>query len=124
MVNESVLFVTVHKTASTLFSKLVLSVIIGLKYCDYASIIYKNQESRSIDFNEKGYVYGPLRLSARGLVRERLIIPLLNQILIQKLQTIFWIREPRDVLISAFYSFGISHGFSGNNEIAKMQKKK
>ena len=71
---ESVYFYTFHKCASSLFSRYVLRNIEGLRHVDYAYQIYCGKKIREVVFHEKGFVYGPIRLSARPVSTEYRIL--------------------------------------------------
>lgn len=118
---ESVYFYTFHKCASTLFSRYILKNIEGLRHIDYAGQIYSGRNGR-ITFEEKGYVYGPIRLSAQqGAVYERLVQPTSRREFVRDKIAIFMIRDPRDILVSAYYSFAYTHSFSPVQEIRERQ---
>jgi hypothetical protein len=119
--HESVYFYTFHKCASTLFSRYVLKNIEGLRHVDYAGQMFRGK-SPSIVFQPKGCIYGPIRLSARQhAVYYSLVQPTSRPEFVRDKLAIFMIRDPRDILISAYYSFGYTHGFSPVEEIRKRQ---
>jgi hypothetical protein len=114
---ESCLFFTIHKCASTFVNRLlpVLSEGSGYELHDYETVIWKlgdqiNVESayqplfeRHYDqlFRLRGEVYGPQRKPLDFPGRDRF-------------KHIFFLRDPRDVLVSAYYSFGFSHALPVN----------
>lgn len=120
--HESVYFYTFHKCASTLFSGYVLKHIRGLQHIDYAKLIYRGKTD-NITFEINGFVYGPIRLSADPLspVYKQLVAPASDTVFIKDKIAIFLIRDPRDILVSAYHSFGYTHGISPNNEIREVQ---
>lgn len=108
---QSTIFFTTHKCASTFVSQfLPLVTRIGnLKHLDYAKDIYGlGNEISAIDpfefmslnsdflFSPTGEIYGPIRrpVSIKNL---------------SKFKAIFFLRDPRDVAVSAYHSFGFSH---------------
>ncbi len=119
---RSVYFFTFHKCASTLFSQLVLPNCIGLRNKNYASQLYVGK-CEPIVFREKGYIYGPIRLSSRPPVREfhDLVEPVSRPEFITDKSAVFMVRDPRDILVSSYFSFGFSHGFSPIDEIRAIQ---
>ncbi len=121
--NESVFFYTFHKCASTLFSTYVLKNFRGLTHIDYASLIYSGEALEEVIFQETGYIYGPIRLSVDVLspVYARLVAPVSQPDFIKNKVAIFFIRDPRDILISFYYSFGYTHGFSPVPEISEQE---
>lgn len=120
---ESVYFYTFHKCASSLFSGYVLGRVEGLRQVDYAYRIYVGKMSGNPVFNERGYIYGPLRLSLRPTSPEytRLVKDVTDAEFIKNRIAVFLIRDPRDILVSAYYSFGYTHGLSPVKEIQAMQ---
>ena len=123
--HPSVFFYTFHKCASTLFSQYVLKNVDGLRNVDYASRIYTGKISgNNLQFEETGHVYGPIRLSAEPLspVFTKLVQPACDPNFVAGRTGIFLIRDPRDILVSAYYSFGVSHGLSRVPEIRTQQQ--
>lgn len=114
----SVLFFTTHKCASTFTSKVIKSIGSHSDYeiYDYAAAIYQlgdgidagdpfdfMTKNSDILFNRRGEIYGPLRMPVT--------IPNMDGF-----RKVFFLRDPRDVLVSAYYSFGFSHGLPGNTD--------
>lgn len=120
---ESVYFYTLHKCASTLFSGYLLQHVEGLRLLDYAASIYHGEDVNVV-FEDKGYIIGPIRISANPFseVYKRLVEPASSPEFIHDKTAIFLIRDPRDVLVSSYYSFGYSHGFSPVNQIREAQE--
>lgn len=122
---ESVYFYTFHKCASTLFSSYVLKNLKGLLHVDYAARIYQGKLSEKVlDFREKGFVYGPIRLSANPAypTYRMLIEPLSRHEFVRDKRAIFFVRDPRDILVSAYYSFGYTHSLSDVQHIREIQE--
>jgi hypothetical protein len=122
---ESVYFYTLHKCASALFSDYVLKHVRGLRLVDYADQFYKGLLVENVTFEERGFVYGPIRLSTGPPSTEysRLVEPVSSTDFVRDKLAIFVIRDPRDILVSAYYSFGYSHGFSEEKEIQEQQQR-
>jgi len=129
----SVCFYTFHRCASTLFADYLLRNIDGMTPIDYLSQIYHGHEPASLTFERRGHVYGPLRLTAgwapalepsRGLVAsvERLRALVSTEEFVKDKTAMFLVRDPRDMLVSMYYSFGFSHGFSPVPEIRECQE--
>ena len=121
--HSSVFFYTFHKCASSLFSGYVLRNFDGLRLVNYAGQIYTGESVPQIVFDKTGYVYGPIRLSADPLspVFTRLVEPASEAEFVKDKTAIFLLRDPRDILVSAYYSFGGSHGTSKVDEIREQQ---
>jgi len=123
--HESVCFYTFHKCASSLFSGYVLKNIEGLRHVDYADQIYSGKKLDDLNFEKTGFIYGPIRLSAdpQSLVFKKLVEPASHSDFIRDRIAIFFVRDPRDILVSSYYSFGFTHGLSPIDEIREMQEK-
>jgi hypothetical protein len=121
---ESVYFYTLHKCASSLFSDYVLKNIRRLRLVDYADRFYKGEPVECVTFKEKGCIYGPIRLSTDppSVVYDRLVEPVSRTDFIRDKIAIFLIRDPRDILVSSYYSFGYTHEFSTVKEIEEQQR--
>ena len=120
--NQSILFFTTHKCASTFVSKLLAEFekSTALSHFDFAKEIYRLGDTINVGDNEVflhnaqyilfkpiGEIYGPLRFPI-----------ILDDF--KKYRAIFFLRDPRDVAVSAYYSFGFSHGIPANSESAKI----
>jgi hypothetical protein len=123
---ETIYFYTFHKCASSLFSNYVLKNIHGLKNVDYARLLYDGEQTGEVTFEDKGYIYGPIRLSTDPNPDypgyKWLVKPTSEDDFIRGKIAIFLIRDPRDILVSAYYSFAFSHGFSPVENIRKIQE--
>lgn len=114
---ESCLFFTVHKCASTFVNRLlwVLTEGTGYELRDYESAVWKLRDhvnrgssyqpvfEQSYDqlFRLRGEIYAPQRKPLDFPGRDRF-------------KHIFFLRDPRDVLVSAYYSFGFTHALPVN----------
>lgn len=114
---KSVIFFTTHKCASSFMNQFfrMVSNDSNYKVVDYASSIWALGDSLDVGaiyepFLEENYdrlyfqtgeIYAPQRrpIHFPG---------------IEKLKHVFFLRDPRDVLVSAFYSFGFSHSVPQN----------
>lgn len=106
-----------------MFGGYLLKNVAGLHHINYANKIYRGKKTGQIIFKEKGFIYGPIRLSADPMsqVYEKLIKPTCDIDFVEDKIAIFLVRDPRDILVSSFYSFGYSHGFSNVEEIKQRQ---
>lgn len=121
---ESVFFFTFHKCASSLFSSYVLRQAQGLEHVDLAFDHFNSGLAGPIKYRKRGAVYGPLRLSApreTDLHRE-IIAPVTDSSFIRDRVSLLLVRDPRDIPVSAYYSFGFSHRFSPVEEIRRQQE--
>src|ERR1700730_15019273 len=122
---DSVYFYTLHKCASGLFSDYVLKNVRGLRLMDYADRFYKGDPVECVTFKEKGFIYGPIRLSTGPptVIYSRFVEPASDIDFIRDKIAIFLISDTRDVLHSFYYSFGYTHEFSTVKEIEEQQRK-
>ncbi|MDM4014148.1 hypothetical protein [Roseiconus lacunae] len=74
-------------------------------------------------FHDRGHVYGPIRISANpdGSVARLLVHPATREAFIRDRIAIFFIRDPRDIIVSSYYSFGFTHALSSVDEIRESQ---
>jgi len=121
---ESVYFYTLHKCASSLFSDYVLKKARGLRLVDYMDRFYNGDPIECVKFEEKGFIYGPIRLSTgpTSTIYNRLVEPASRNDFVHDKIAIFLIRDPRDILVSSYYSFGYTHEFSTVKEIEEQQR--
>lgn len=79
-----------------------------------------------MDFNKNGHVYGPIRLSADPIspVYRLLVAPTSKIDFIRDNTSVFLVRDPRDIIVSAYYSFGYTHGISKSKAISKIQEQR
>lgn len=121
---ESVFFVTFHKTASSYFGNFILKQSIGLLHKDPASDIFRNKKIEKINYEDNNHIYGPIRLSLKeGPVYEKVVLPILKNELLHKYKAICFIRDPRDIIVSFYYSQAYSHPLSNNEDIKLLQIK-
>lgn len=122
---ESVYFYTFHKCASSLFGRYVLKNVNGLKQVNYAGRIYGGRwkPNKGLIFRDKGFIYGPIRLSAdpEDRVGQLLVKPTTDASFVSDKVGVFLVRDPRDIMISAYYSLGFTHGYSRVEETRQRQ---
>lgn len=132
---ESIYFYTLHKCASTLFSNYVLKKSHNLQHIDYVRQIYNGQIPEDFIFHQQGFVYGPIRVIKRPpdltqpLSHEQSLIFKLVGVttepsFIKDRRAIFMVRDPRDILVSRYYSFCHTHSFSPVESIRKFQEQR
>ena len=123
MRQESVYFYTLHRCASSLFSGYVLRNVRGLRLIDYEDRLYNGEPVDPMTFEKRGFIYGPIRLSYRpqSLIYKTFVSHVSRTDFIRGKIAIFFIRDPRDLLVSSYYSFGYTHGFSKVKQINEQQ---
>lgn len=117
----SIVFISLHKCATSFFTKTVFKELKELTLVDYQSYQYQHDDEIMPSIREKGYLYAVLRLYDRDHPGYHLTDTLLDIANLENIKTIFWVRDPRDILVSLYYSFGFSHPFSPNQMIQKHQ---
>lgn len=120
---NSTLFYTTHKCASSFMRKLLIKLSTEGNYVlnDYANAIWHLGDKLDIDqdkknflvqfleknydrlFYIKGEIYGPLRFPVNFSNRNTF-------------KHIFFLRDPRDVIVSSYYSFGFTHSLPANSK--------
>lgn len=122
---KSLYFYTFHKCASALFGNYVLGNLTGLVHRDYAGEIYSGNRPRwrPVRFKRNGMVYGPIRLTAdfSDPVGRRFVSKAAQTTFVRDKCAIFLVRDPRDILVSLYYSFGFTHRYSPVASIRKKQ---
>jgi hypothetical protein len=125
---ESIIYYTFHKTASSYFSNIVLGNIENLKHIDYSNNIYFRSKKETIDVEKFGKAYGPIRLSNNPILKdhvfmyENVILPFLNHKNTKSIKSIFQIRDPRDILVSNYYHQARGYVLSENLETKLIQE--
>lgn len=122
---DSVYFYTFHKCASTLFSSYVLKNINGLYHIDYSVQVFSGfkKTDRELNFKKRGFIYGPIRVSSdlSAPVGRSVIKPMIQPEFICDKIALFLVRDPRDILVSSYYSFGFTHSLSHVEEVREHQ---
>lgn len=113
----SIFFFTTHKCASTFTPKVLACAArkLDLKHIDYARFLWHKSNDNVFDYMNKhakklfqaeGYVFAPLRqwIETRGCENSKVIIML---------------RDPRDVVVSMYYSMAYTHELPANRNRRK-----
>lgn len=119
---ESVYFYSLHKAGTSLFTH-VLRQANELIHVDYGTMFFDNEPPAQIDFKKYGYLYGIFRITAGKRESTAKLTNIITSSKFLKDKTIvFLIRDPRDILISMYYSFGFSHKASPNPDFERYLK--
>jgi hypothetical protein len=121
---KSVVWITLHKCASQFFGDSVLPRVKGLSKIDYQWLHYENRPLPKIDLQPYGHIYGPVRLLEPSHPSFSLTEELLKPKNLAQKRVIIMVRDPRDLLVSMYYSFGFSHPLSPNPEIGQYQQER
>jgi hypothetical protein len=126
--NDSIIYYTLHKTASSYFSNIALGNLTNLQHIDYENIAYFKDNNIQIDIELYNKAYGPIRLSNNPILKdyaftyENLIIPFLNHPNRKNVKSIFQIRDPRDILVSNYYHQARGYKLNIEEETRKVQQ--
>ena len=101
----SIAFISLHKCATTFFQRSVLKELNELTLVDYQVYEYYHNEKITAAIKPKGYIYAVLRLYDKDHPGYKLTNKLVHIKNLQNIKTIFWVRDPRDILVSLYYSF-------------------
>lgn len=121
----SLFYYTVHKGGSTLFSDYTLKHLDGLRHVDYAQKVYRGRTPKVV-FKPRGVAYGPIRVSTGqgSPVYQQFVSKTLSPDFVRERRCLFMVRDPRDVVVSSYYSFGYSHGRAPNDQIRQRQERR
>lgn len=117
---ESVYFYSLHKAGTSLITH-ALRQVNNLKHVDYETMVFDNQLVEKPVFHPYGHLYGVFRVSEPydGAMYNLLTQHITTRDFVKDKNIIFMIRDPRDILISLYYSMRDSHVESTNPEINK-----
>lgn len=123
---KSVFFITLHKSASTLFTNDVLPLVPTLRHQDFSSLAYSGELVKCPEYQDFGCLYGPIRVvvppsHTNNLVYELTVKDVCEREFLRNRRAVFMVRDPRDILVSSFYSFGFHHGLSDVQQIQRQQ---
>lgn len=114
---ESIYFYSVHKAGTALFTH-ILRQANELTHLDYETMIFDNQPPATLTFEAYGKLYGVFRING-AVDRHPGLNPKISSSEFVKDKTVVsLVRDPRDVLVSTYYSFGFSHVESPNPQMA------
>lgn len=121
---KTIVFVSFHKCATSFFSTYILKKVNGLEHINYAGDLYNNEKNVHGKLETKTKIYGVIRILDSEHPSFEFISKFLSHPNMSKVNIIFWIRDPRDILVSMYYSFGFSHGLSNNILIKRYQEER
>ncbi|MBE8232088.1 MAG: hypothetical protein HAW67_00020, partial [Endozoicomonadaceae bacterium] len=109
--------------ATSFFTHSVLPRSLNHQHVDYQTAFYLNKVVAA-DTHHLGYVYGIIRV----VENQHPVFDLTEKIIAAAKQSdsdiIILLRDPRDILVSMYFSFGISHGLSPNLTLREYQQKR
>ena len=123
---QSIVFVSLHKCATTFFTNTVFKELKALQLVDYQTYEYTHDANLAIKpkIHPHGYLYAVLRMYDKEHPGYALTNELLQISNLKKVKTIFWTRDPRDILVSLYFSFGFTHTLSPNTLIQAHQQER
>lgn len=117
---ESVYFYSLHKAGTALFTH-VLRQANELKHVDYETMLFDNELSTELTFEKYGHLYGVFRIVDKSSEFSELYMKITKQIaktdFVKDKNVVYLVRDPRDVIISFYYSMGLSHVSSANPQM-------
>ncbi len=124
---ESVVFISLHKCATSYFSKNVLRQLKGRNLIDFQQRHYldlMNRGPENVKLRKYGHVYGVLRVLDDNHPSLALTERLLSPRNLRGKKMVVLVRDPRDILVSMYFSFGFSHAASPNPGIRRYQEER
>lgn len=110
--NKSIVFISLHKCATSYFSDYVLRNVTGYKLIDYLQYLYQHDQKLIPDIKKYGHIYGVIRLQEENHPRFNFVESFLAHPEFCNTRQVYFTRDPRDILVSSYYSFGFTHGIS------------
>jgi hypothetical protein len=84
---------------------------------------YKKNEIK-INIKKYGHLYGPLKVPDENHPTSVYIRKIVNPAFLRNKKISILLRDPRDLIVSMYYSFGFTHNLSPNPEIRAFQEKR
>ncbi len=122
--SSSIAFISLHKCATSFLSRTIIQDSKTHEAINYQSYHYKNDVKIAPTIHKYGYIYGIFRVYDPKHPSDKITMDLLYHKNMKHIKTFFWVRDPRDILVSMYYSFGFTHGFSPNLGIKSYQEKR
>lgn len=121
---DSLILVSTQRSGTTLLSKSLFKNPTQYKFINYERMIYLDK-SPEIQFKKWNRIYGMIRVNCMvgNPIYEQLVKNVLDTEILANFKFILFVRDPRDVLVSRYYSMGFSHPFSPNPIIKDIQIK-
>jgi len=116
---ESIYFYSLHKAGTSLFTHILRNTT-ELTHIDYETMLFDNAHTGQCIYQKHNYIYGVFRIQEPN--QSRIYSEILKNVSRKEFAAgktaIFFIRDPRDILVSLYYSMGRSHVTSPNPQIA------
>lgn len=115
---ESVYFYSLHKAGTSLFTH-VLRHANELTHVDYETMLFDNKLPETITYEKYGHLYGVVRIVAakHTLAHSKLTQYISTKKFVKDKTVVFLVRDPRDIIVSLYYSMGFTHVSSSNPQI-------
>jgi hypothetical protein len=118
---RSAVFITLHKCASVFFSRQLLPHLHRRTHVDYQWLHYEDLLRGPIAIRARGHIYGPVRILESEHPSFAITEEVISASMRKGLKAIFFVRDPRDILVSMYYSFKFSHPPSPRPDIREYQ---
>lgn len=115
---ESIYFYSLHKAGTSIITQ-TLRQVTNLKHVDYETMIFNNELREKPVFHDHGHLYGIFRITQPN---EAVMYTTLKQYIVtpefvKNKTLVLMVRDPRDILISLYYSVRDSHVISANPQL-------
>lgn len=121
---ESVYFYSLHKAGTALFTH-VLRQADELKHVDYETMLFDDKFPAELVFEKYGHLYGVFRIvnDILSLAHIKITRHIANTEFVKDKNIVYLVRDPRDIIVSFYYSMGFSHVSSPNAQIENERQK-
>lgn len=114
---KSVFFYTYHKCASTMMANHVLNALPELNHVNYDSLVYQGiiPADQPLEYEPTGRIYGPMRITKFSHMKKadgKSLSKARDPGFLRDKKAVFMVRDLRDIMVSAYFSFGKSHPLS------------
>jgi hypothetical protein len=112
---ESIYFYSLHKAGTSIITH-ILRQVTNLKHVDYETMIFNNDLHEKPVFYDHGHLYGVFRITqpSTALMYTTITQYISTPEFVKDKTIVLMVRDPRDILISLYYSMRDSHVISAN----------
>jgi hypothetical protein len=115
---ESIYFYSLHKAGTSIITH-ALRQVTNLKHVDYETTIFNNKLHEKPVFYDHGHLYGVFRITQpnEAVMYTTLTQYIATEEFVRNKTLVLMVRDPRDILISLYYSVRDSHAISANPQL-------
>lgn len=116
---ESIYFYSLHKAGTALFTH-ILRQSNELIHVDYETQLFDDTLPGKFSYKKNNHIYGVFRIQEKNKskIYSKITRRIIKNKFVNNKTIIFLIRDPRDILVSLYYSMGKSHVTSKNSQVA------